>query len=373
MKKLCCFFNYNPLYRYPIYHAMDEEFHCDFYFGDSVFQPLQQFPAEQLKGFKKMFHTFKTGFKYFIWHQGTAPLFRGYSAYLITGQIDYLSNWMLILYCLFTHKPIYCWTHGLNSQEVRIPSSRRVYQCFFKSMSGIFMYNRYKCPLMKAIGIAEDRLHVIHNSLDTSTQTNIYNSLRPTDIYTSHFGNTRPTIIYIGRIQARKKLNLLIEALSILHRESHPVNLAIVGSATDDNTIQELVATHHLQDDVWFYGACYDEEKNANLLYNAAVCVCPAEVGLTAIHALSYGTPVVSNNDFDTQMPEFEAISDGLTGSFYEAGNADSLAKEILTWTSKTETERATIRQAARHEIETSWSVDYQLSILKDVLSPYIK
>lgn len=113
-------------------------------------------------------------------------------------------------------------------------------------------------------------------------------------------------------------------------------------------------------------------KKNAELLYNAAVCVCPAEVGLTAIHALSYGTPVVSNNDFETQMPEFEAIQEGLTGSFYEADNTKSLADEILLWTTKTEEERAAIRQRARDEVEQRWSVDYQMGILKDVFSQYL-
>ena len=53
---------------------------------------------------------------------------------------------------------------------------------------------------------------------------------------------------------------------------------------------------------------CYNEEANAELLYNASVCVCPAEVGLTAIHSLLFGTPVVSNDNFDEQMPEFESI-----------------------------------------------------------------
>ena len=50
--KICCVFNYNPLYRLPIYSAMDKEFDCDFYFGDTVFQPMKAFDAEELKGFK---------------------------------------------------------------------------------------------------------------------------------------------------------------------------------------------------------------------------------------------------------------------------------------------------------------------------------
>lgn len=370
MKRLCCFFNYNPLYRYPIYHAMDEELNCDFYFGDNVFESLKQFPPEKLKGYKKTFKTINTGFKDYKWHKGIWTMMRGYSAYLITGQDDYLANWLLIIYAKLTGKKIYCWTHGAGK---RTWPSRILMNLFFRSMDGIFMYNNYKCALMRNLGIKEKRLQIIHNSLDTNVQTNIYHSMQATDIYQKHFGNELPTLIYIGRIQARKKLDLLIEAITLLNTPVQQVNLCIVGSPTDDHSIEQSVVDHQQQKAVWFYGSCYEEEKNAVLLYHAAACVCPAEVGLTAIHALSYGTPVITNNDFDAQMPEFEAIQDGVTGSFYETGSAKSLAHEILRWTTKTEEERTAIRQHARQEVEEQWSVDYQMRVLKDTFSQYIK
>jgi len=33
MKKLCCIFNYNPHYRFPIYREMDLKLNCDFFGG----------------------------------------------------------------------------------------------------------------------------------------------------------------------------------------------------------------------------------------------------------------------------------------------------------------------------------------------------
>ena len=143
------------------------------------------------------------------------------------------------------------------------------------------------------------------------------------------------------------------------------------GGGSSTNADLRLYSELSVENQIWFYGPCYDEQKNAELLYNAAVCVCPAAVGLTAIHALSFGTPVVSNDEFDAQMPEFEAVKKDVTGSFYKADDTEDLAHEILRWTRKTPKERAKIREEARHEITESWSIAYQIGILRHAFPQY--
>lgn len=55
---------------------------------------------------------------------------------------------------------------------------------------------------------------------------------------------------------------------------------------------------------------------NAEFIYNADLCVSPGNVGLTAMHSLVFGCPVITHNCFEWQMPEFEAIQPGITGDF---------------------------------------------------------
>ena len=352
---------------------MDKGMSCDFYFGDSVFEPLKQFQPEELQGFRRMFHTVKSGFKDYKWHKGIGCLFHDYKDYLVTGQIDYIANWLLIIYSKLTGRHICCWTHGIKSSEMQKPLSRRIYRLFFKSMSHVFLYNHYSIAMMKELGIKEEKMHVIHNSMDTEQQTLYYRESVESDIYTKHFGNNCPTVIYIGRIQAYKKLDLLIDAIALTNMKASAVNLVIVGAPTDDFSLEDKIAKSGQQNHVWLFGPCFDEKLNAELIYNAKACVCPASVGLTAVHALSYGTPVITNDDFDTQGPEFEAIKDGVTGSFYEADNALSLAKEIEKWTRLDKAERSECRTRARREIESQWSTEYQMNILRNVFTQYLK
>ena len=362
--KICCVFNYNPLYRYPIYHAMDEKLHCDFFFGDTVFENIKSFEAAKLDGFQCFLNAKRTPFSSLVWHKGIMKVLkRKYTHYIITGAPMDIMNWLIIAYSKLTGKKVYFWTHGFLS-PVTSSRGKILGPLFFKYADGIFLYGAHAKPYMVGIGCKPERIHIIHNSLDTIVQTNIYNKIKPSNIYTQHFNNDAPVAIYIGRLQKRKKVGMLLEAIAHLKNEGKKVNAVIVGPVEDDRTLQSEAKSLGLDNQVWFYGKSYEETVTAELLYNASVCVCPAEVGLTAIHSLSYGTPVVTNDDFEHQMPEFEAIQDYKTGSFYRTGSVDSLAYSIWGWCGKDANKRDETRQTSRDAIIKEWSIDYQIDLL---------
>ena len=57
--------------------------------------------------------------------------------------------------------------------------------------------------------------------------------------------------------------------------------------------------------------------------------VSPGNVGLTAMHALVYGIPVISHSNAAAQMPEFEAITPGLTGELFKENDVFSLCESL--------------------------------------------
>ena len=118
---------------------------------------------------------------------------------------------------------------------------------------------------------------------------------------------------------------------------------------------------------MWFYGACYDEAANAELIYNADLCVAPGNVGLTAMHSMVFGCPVLTHNDFPLQMPEFEAICENETGSFFKRNDIESLADAISDWFGYNGSRRETIRRNCFKEIDTQWTPNHQMNILKSV------
>lgn len=367
--KICCVFNYNPLYRFPIYSAMSKAFDCDFFFGDSIFEPLKQFNPKKLKGFIKYIHAKQCSFGY-IWHSGIREIFSTkYDVFIIGGSQTYLINWLVMIYAKLFKKKIIYWTHGFKHEvNLKKISLSRLYHSMINQY---LVYNEYNTRYMLKAGIKQEKINVIYNSLDSLVQTNIYKTLKSSTIYQDYFNNNNPVLIFIGRIQKRMKVELLIKAVKMLQEEGVMVNTVIVGAYMDGVNIEELVSEYNLNKQVWMYGPSFDEKQNSELLYNADVCVAPGTIGLTAIHSLSYGTPCITHNNYSEIGPEFEAIREGFTGSFFKENDVYSLADAIKKWIGHDLIRRNETRKYAREEIEQRWCVDGQIKTLKHILSDY--
>lgn len=365
MKKICNLYNIPSHYRERIYKKMDEEFDCTFVFGDENLK-IKKMDLTELKKAKET----HVGFiKSAAFQWGIIPFaFKNFDAYILTGSTNNITHWIfLALLKLMPRKKTLIWTHGLYGYE----SKRQllVRRLFYSLVDEFLIYGEYARDNMIKAGISSpEKLHVIHNSLNYDEQMEIRKSIVPSTIYKEHFGNDNPTIIFIGRLTTVKKLDMVLDALSILRDKGHSYNMVFVGDGTEKDNLGGKCRSLHLDNQVWFYGSCYDEVENANLIYNADVCVSPGNVGLTALHAMMFGTPIITHNNYPWQMPEFQTIIEGKTGSFFEENNIDSLSETIHRWLDKHTKERDVIRRNCFEVIDIGWNPYYQIELLKRVL-----
>jgi glycosyltransferase involved in cell wall biosynthesis len=104
-------------------------------------------------------------------------------------------------------------------------------------------------------------------------------------------------------------------------------------------------------------------------LYGLAdLTVSPGNVGLTAVHSLSYGTPVITHNDVSNQGPEYEIIENGITGMFFERNNSESLAESICYWFQKNP-DSSIKRQRCRINIDRFYNPDYQTAVFNELIT----
>ena len=365
MGKICCIFNIPSFYREKIYLEIDKVYDCEWYFeqednGINLFDTnkLKKVNILQHEKFVSCFYTMK-GLVRMVWKQ------TDYDKYLMVGTPMCVSLWVLcILLKLFRpSKKIYFWTHGWYGKEGGLDAKMKLW--LYRHASGTFVYGDRAKRLLIEQGISEEKLFAIHNSLDYDTQKALRESIHPSDIYKDHFQNNLPTIIFIGRLTKVKKLDMLVDALVCLRNKDEKYNLVFVGDGSESESLKSKVKGLGLDSQVWFYGVCYDEKTNAELIYNADLCVSPGNVGLTAMHSLVFGCPVITHNCFEWQMPEYEAIQAGVTGDFFTMDDTDDLTMVISRWFARKMDSREEVRKACFNEIDSNWNPYYQMDIIK--------
>lgn len=368
--RLCCIFNIPSLYREKIYLDIDKEYDCEWYFeqednGINLFDTNQLKNAHILKHgkFVSRFYTMK-GLVGLVWKKRKA-----YDRYLMVGTPMCVSLWAIcILLKIFRPKAkVYFWTHGWYGKESF--AEKVIKKNFLKLADELLVYGNYAKNLLVEQGFKKEKLHVIHNSLSYDVQLKLRKQMQSTAIYKEHFGNDNPVLIFIGRLTKVKKLDMLVEAVAHLKEKGDNYNLIFVGDGVERESLELRVERLGLKDRVWFYGACYDEAVNAELVYNADLCVAPGNVGLTAMHTLMFGCPVITHNDFRWQMPEFEAISQYHTGNFFVRDNQLSLEETISEWFRVNGAIRDEVRNWCYKEIDEQWNPYFQMNVIKSVLN----
>lgn len=365
MNNICFYFNKPAKYREAIYRKMEETFEADWYFGVSR-NGLKLFDPSDFKHVKTLQSYERPGIK---WTKGLISLlFKDYKIYLIIGETRDLASlaFLLLKKLFFPKKRVYLWTHGWYGKE---SAKEKAYKkLYYSCADGLFLYGNYARECMIKEGFDSQKLYVIHNSLAYDTQLQLRKQLTRSDVYTRHFGNNNPVICFIGRLKAVKKLDMVVTALQKLRESGKLYNLVFIGDGECKTSLEAMVSRLNLESQVWFYGECFEEKTNADLIYNADLCVAPGNVGLTAMHTLMFGCPVITHNDYKWQMPEFEAIKEGMTGSFFERENVESLVSAIANWFEEKNGKRLDVMNACFDEIDSAWNPYYQIDIIKRVI-----
>ena len=367
-EKILCFFTMASFYRFNIYLKMEKEFDCDFVFGPSN-NGIKTFDCNKLKNFKQQVERIYIINKRFFFEKKVISYMRKrlYTTFIVSGDPYSLTTWRLLFLSKIYKTKIILWTHGYYGKENWLKKTFK--KLMYRLSNHVFLYGDFAKQLMIKNNIApESKLSVIYNSLNFDSQILERKKLVPESIYQEYFGNNNRNLIFIGRLVKRKNIDLLLNGLNILRNKGIHYNLTLIGEGNELNNLKILVDKLNLKQNIWFYGATFDESVLSKMIYNSDLCVSPGNVGLTAIHSMMYGTPVITHNNYKLQMPEFEAIDPLVTGAFFEYNNVQSMTHTITNWFEKG-LDRNLIRQLCYKVVDEKYNPDFQINIMKSVLS----
>ena len=288
-----------------------------------------------------------------------------YKALILLGNPKWPTTWLAALLGRLTGKRVLYWAHGWL--RVETGAQRTIRNTLYKLGHALLVYgHRAKAIGVNHMGFKPGFIHVIYNSLDTKSQDAVRATISDADVETKRAelfpGREHlPVVINVTRLNRFKRLDMLLEAAAKVRDRGTDLNLLIVGEGEHKPELEALA--HKLDLNCVFTGAVYDERELARMIMSARVTVMPGPVGLTAMHSLAYGTPVITNDDLDAQMPEYEAIAKGISGDFYKAGDTDDLARTIERWIQPT-TENHQRTAAARSMIEKYYNPTTQRRLI---------
>ena len=308
-----------------------------------------------------------------LWQSGLFRLLRKekFDSVIFLGNAYYLSTWAAMVYLKFKGKKIFLWTHGVTDDRKNVKWFFR--KSFYSLGNGLLLYENKAKNVMIKNGFPEKKLHVIYNSLDYEQQLKYRRHIDHDLIYKTKKElfkyDSLPYLVFVGRLTPQKKLNMIVEAIKLLFEKDVKVNTLFVGKGNAKEELEILINQYELQEYFNFYGPCYEEEKLSRLIGSADICVSPGNVGLTAMTALGYGTPVISHDDFNHQMPEYEAIKPNINGDLFKRGSIKDLAEKIGNWLSTTRNiPREDIQKKCYDIIDTKYNPKNQATLINRVI-----
>lgn len=374
-KRIAYFTNIAPHYRDPLWRVLvsTTDFEIHFFFGEPRKNGIRSIDFNNLfwLDYKNRIHILRNrrikGL--LIWQKDVIReiLSNRWESFMFLGDMYIISTWIAVVLAKIRNKKVYYWTHGIYGNENRLKLFIR--RQFLMLADKLLLYGNHSKSLMIKNGFDEEKLHVVFNTLDYYRHFQLRNEVINSDFYRTrnYFKNYKlPILIFIGRLTENKKLDLLVKAVVELNAEKNRLNLILVGDGPVKSSLENL--TTELNGTFKFYGESYDEQELGRLISNASVCVSPGNIGLTAIHALSFGTPVITHNNFNNQMPEFEAIDNGINGAFFEENDLGSLKKTIADWLNRHPQKDIGLRNSCYKKIDSFYNPGYQLQIFRKIL-----
>lgn len=179
--------------------------------------------------------------------------------------------------------------------------------------------NRTKEIINEKYETDEDKIEVVHNSIDQNRAVNSKDELE-------QLQEEHDIVLFVGRITLQKYPSGFIKAAERVSQQKDDILFLMAGSGDMKENVMELAAECGIADKVLFPGFVQGEELSK--LYNSAdVFIMPSvsePFGLTALEALSHGTPTLVSK----QSGVSEVVDHALRADFWDI---DDMASKILS------------------------------------------
>lgn len=149
----------------------------------------------------------------------------------------------------------------------------------------------------KYFGVSLDRMAVVHHGIDTRFQPLPAATSR--EAVRERYGIRAPYLLYVGKLQQRKNIVRMLQALHRVRDKAPELTLVLCGRRFGETDfLDETIARLNLRDKVIELG--YVSNEDVPVLYSGALMVLYPTLlegfGFPVLEAMACGTPVITSN-----------------------------------------------------------------------------
>jgi glycosyltransferase involved in cell wall biosynthesis len=199
-------------------------------------------------------------------------------ALIVEANPRYLATPAAVRWMKRRGKPVIGW--GLGAQP--LSGLRKTWRlAFLRPFDALITYSRQGAQEYARLGFPADKIFVAPNA--AAVRPTQPQPARPAEF------SGQPSVLFVGRLQARKRIDLLLQACAGLPAALRP-RLVIVGDGPERGALEALAKTVYPSAE--FPGAKHGTEL-AGYFAAADLFVLPGTGGLAVQEAMSYGLPVI--------------------------------------------------------------------------------
>lgn len=228
-----------------------------------------------------------------------------------------ITTWLLIFYLKLKHIPFASWTQGISMAQANNFIKKNIYKQLHNFSDSIILYSANELKYINTKN--KEKTFVANNTINFNKIPNI--ELSKNDIKKKYMIPFENIVLFTGRIQKRKRLDILIDIFR-KNMIDPTVGLVIVGPGMSYEYNLIINDSHNI-----LYLGEINETTKINEIYKCSDIFCiPGTNGLGINHALYWGLPVIA---FSTvwHNPEIYYLKDNING--FLVNNRDELINKI--------------------------------------------
>lgn len=260
----------------------------------------------------------------FFWQRGLSlkGLRRG-DVVVVCGDIHQLSSLWIAWRAKRRGIRVVWWGHHKTATSTERCVKIRLF--IARRLSDVMLvYTRTGISYLEGRGFERGRVFATGNTIDQEPIKKAIATWNGIDRFAGKKG-----LLCCSVLREKVKLDLVIRALADKHLED--VVMAVIGEGPMKAEYERVADECGVADRIVWLGATRDQKVMAPWFLSAKAFVYPGSVGLSILHAMSYGLPVVVHGNANHQMPEYEVMEDGKTGVCFAEDDIDDLACKIVT------------------------------------------